>query len=126
MNSPQLLQIAVIGPAEHLRSIGVPVIHDLPGVGANFSDQYDVRFPYRIKELLSINDYSRSMRLAGEVMKWLATGQGALTFGVSAHRSFVGAGKGSRAPTFSCYFLCQAMTRRSLILSKSSLALPLL
>ncbi|HVY99730.1 MAG TPA: GMC family oxidoreductase N-terminal domain-containing protein [Dongiaceae bacterium] len=36
--SPQILLLSGVGPAEHLRSMGVPVVHDLPGVGANFQD----------------------------------------------------------------------------------------
>jgi choline dehydrogenase-like flavoprotein len=31
-----------IGPADHLRSVGVPVVHDLPGVGANLQDHLDL------------------------------------------------------------------------------------
>ncbi|CAG2133755.1 Alcohol dehydrogenase [acceptor] [Cupriavidus yeoncheonensis] len=41
-NSPQLLMASGIGPAEHLRSIGVQVVHDLPGVGENLQDHLDV------------------------------------------------------------------------------------
>ena len=36
--SPQLLMLSGIGPAEHLRSFGIEVVHDLPGVGQNLRD----------------------------------------------------------------------------------------
>jgi choline dehydrogenase len=36
--SPQILLLSGVGPAEHLREMGVPVVHDLPGVGQNFHD----------------------------------------------------------------------------------------
>ena len=39
-NSPQLLQVSGIGPAAHLRSIGVPVRFDAPGVGANLHNHF--------------------------------------------------------------------------------------
>ncbi|MEH3107003.1 MAG: GMC family oxidoreductase N-terminal domain-containing protein [Sphingomonas fennica] len=38
MNSPRLLMLSGIGPAAHLTAMGVPVVHDLPGVGANLQD----------------------------------------------------------------------------------------
>ena len=42
MGSPKLLLQSGIGPAEHLRSVGVPVRHDLPGVGENLQDHLDL------------------------------------------------------------------------------------
>ena len=38
VNSPHILQISGIGPAQHLQSIGVDVLHDSPGVGGNLND----------------------------------------------------------------------------------------
>ncbi len=38
IGSPQILMLSGIGPADHLRSLGIPVVHDLPGVGANLHD----------------------------------------------------------------------------------------
>ena len=38
IGSPQLLLLSGVGPAEHLRSVGIGVIQDLPGVGQNLRD----------------------------------------------------------------------------------------
>lgn len=38
INSPQLLLVSGIGPKDHLDKVGVPVVHELPGVGKNFQD----------------------------------------------------------------------------------------
>ncbi|MGH9175138.1 MAG: GMC family oxidoreductase, partial [Vicinamibacterales bacterium] len=38
VDSPKLLMLSGIGPADHLRAIGVPVVADLPGVGSNLQD----------------------------------------------------------------------------------------
>jgi choline dehydrogenase-like flavoprotein len=38
INSPQLLMLSGIGPADHLREVGVDVVHDLPGVGQGLQD----------------------------------------------------------------------------------------
>jgi choline dehydrogenase-like flavoprotein len=42
IGSPKLLLQSGIGPADHLRSVGVDVVHDLPGVGANLQDHLDL------------------------------------------------------------------------------------
>lgn len=41
-NSPQLLMLSGVGPAEHLAKLGLPSVVDLPGVGANLQDRYEV------------------------------------------------------------------------------------
>jgi choline dehydrogenase len=42
INSPQLLMLSGIGPADHLRGLGIDVAADLPGVGANLQDHLEV------------------------------------------------------------------------------------
>jgi len=88
INSPHLLQISGVGPAEHLQSIGVPVIHDLRGVGANLQDHYVARVSHRVKGSISINKLSRGIRLAREVLRFAVEGRGALTFGVTTAQVF--------------------------------------
>jgi len=41
-NTPQLLKLSGIGPADELRQFGIPVLVDLPGVGENLQDRYEV------------------------------------------------------------------------------------
>jgi choline dehydrogenase-like flavoprotein len=41
-NSPQLLMASGVGPAAHLRELGIDVVHDLPGVGQNLQDHLDI------------------------------------------------------------------------------------
>src|SRR5260370_34651475 len=63
VNSPHLLQISGIGPAEHLQAIGVPVVHNLPGVGANLNDHYVVSVSARGRGAGTINPLARGPRL---------------------------------------------------------------
>mgnify|MGYP003694377795 CR=1 FL=1 len=42
VNSPRLLLLSGIGPADELQPLGVPIVHDLPGVGKNLQDHMDV------------------------------------------------------------------------------------
>jgi choline dehydrogenase-like flavoprotein len=48
LQSPKILQVSGIGPAQHLRSLGVPVICDSPGVGANLLEHWGLRLHYRL------------------------------------------------------------------------------
>ncbi len=54
INSPRLLMLSGIGPADHLRAVGVPVVHDLPGVGGNLQDHLDL---YAIAECTGDHTY---------------------------------------------------------------------
>lgn len=72
INTPKLLQISGIGPALLLQELGVPVVHDLPGVGDNLRDHYSIRFSARVKGAITINDLSRGIRFAREVARWAA------------------------------------------------------
>lgn len=49
IGSPQLLMLSGVGPAAHLKELGIPVQHDLPGVGQNLRDHPNVRVPVRVK-----------------------------------------------------------------------------
>ena len=50
-NSPQLLMCSGIGPAAHLQSLGVPVIHDAPQVGQNLIDHIDFTINKRVASI---------------------------------------------------------------------------
>src|SRR5262245_21537626 len=82
LQSPQLLQLSGIGPADLLRPYGVPVAVDLPGVGQNLQDHYQARTTVRLKGKGSLNDEVRNpLRLAGMAWDWLMHGRGPLTIG---------------------------------------------
>jgi len=42
IGSPHILMLSGIGPAAHLNDIGIPVLHDSPGVGQNLRDHPQV------------------------------------------------------------------------------------
>ncbi|MBP8296022.1 MAG: GMC family oxidoreductase N-terminal domain-containing protein, partial [Burkholderiales bacterium] len=76
--SPQILQLSGIGNRDHLQSIGVPVVHHLPGVGENFRDHYAVRSVVRVQKLPTINERVRGLPLVREVINYAFTRRGAL------------------------------------------------
>jgi choline dehydrogenase len=61
-NSPQLLQLSGVGPAELLRSHGITVVADMPGVGADLQDHLQIRMQYRCTEPITMNDVIHSFR----------------------------------------------------------------
>jgi choline dehydrogenase len=82
IGSPQILQLSGIGPAEHLKEHGIQVVHDLPGVGANLQDHFQVRSIYRCSQPITLNDRARSFGhklLMG--LEWLLYRSGPLTVG---------------------------------------------
>src|ERR1041385_4122320 len=104
VNSPHLLQISGIGPGSHLATIGVPVVHDLPGVGANLNDHYVVRISHRVQDAVSINQLARGPRLAREIVRWATVGNGALTFGVTSAMVFCRSREGLASPDLQLLF----------------------
>jgi choline dehydrogenase len=70
VNSPQLLQVSGIGPGPLLRKLGIEVRHELPGVGENLADHYAPRFGVRVKNAETLNERSKGLRLAGEIVKY--------------------------------------------------------
>ncbi len=104
VNSPQLLQISGIGPADHLRSIGVEIVHELPGVGANLSDHFAARVVHRVTGEVSVNQLSRGLRLMREIGRYAATGRGALTFGVTTAMVFCRSREGLDSPDLQLLF----------------------
>ena len=74
INSPQVLQLSGIGPANLLNDLEIPLVHDLPGVGENLRDHYAPRFTARVKNIDTINEKARGPRLWWEVAKYLLGG----------------------------------------------------
>lgn len=77
-NSPQLLQLSGVGPADLLQSLGIPVRHALSGVGEGLQDHYAPRSVARVKNIKTINERARGLNLALEALKWATTRRGIL------------------------------------------------
>jgi choline dehydrogenase len=83
IGSPHLLQLSGVGDPEHLAKIGVSAVQALAGVGRNMQDHYVVRVTYPIHGLPTANERARGLPLAGEVLRYLMTGKGILTYSAS-------------------------------------------
>jgi choline dehydrogenase len=58
--SPQLLQLSGLGPAAQLQQLGVPVVRDMPAVGADLQDHFYVRLAFRCTQPITLNDIANS------------------------------------------------------------------
>lgn len=82
IQSPHLLQLSGIGPAELLQKHGLTVHADSPEVGENLQDHYQARVIVKLKDRLSLNDQVRNpIALARMGLQWSLSGTGPLTVG---------------------------------------------
>lgn len=80
VQSPQVLQLSGIGPADLLRRHGIQVLVDAPEVGENLKDHYHTRTVLRLREPISLNNHVRNpVHLAMMGMNWFFRDSGPLT-----------------------------------------------
>ena len=71
-NSPQLLQLSGIGPADLLGTHGIEVVHELPGVGENLQDHFGVGLEFRSSLKETVNDlYNNPLRGGVQLLRYL-------------------------------------------------------
>ncbi|HLY46301.1 MAG TPA: GMC family oxidoreductase N-terminal domain-containing protein [Stellaceae bacterium] len=83
IGSPHLLQLSGVGDPDHLGRIGVAVRHALPGVGKNLQDHFLARVTAEVTGIPTLNEKSRGLPFAGEIMRYLFRGTGMLTYAAS-------------------------------------------
>lgn len=77
-NSPQLLHLSGIGPADELKAVGITPIHDLPGVGRNLQDHAVIALGYEASQPVTFHRELRLDRLAVSALRWQLFGTGPL------------------------------------------------
>jgi len=75
-NSPQILMLSGIGPADELRAAGIDPIHDLPGVGRNLSDHPNIITAFELKGGEGITRHLRYDRASWLAARWYARSDG--------------------------------------------------
>lgn len=83
IGSPQILQNSGIGPAALLRKVGVPVLHDLPGVGRNLQDHLQVRLVFKTRERTLNDEVNSLIGKAWVGMQYMLNRTGPLTLAAS-------------------------------------------
>jgi len=71
INTPQILQLSGIGNAGELATLGIDVVHDLPGVGENLQDHLEVYVQYACKQPVSMQPMLKLWRRPFIGAQWL-------------------------------------------------------
>lgn len=90
IQTPQLLQLSGIGPADLLRKFGIPVLQHTPGVGENLQDHLQVRVYYECTKPITTNDQLNSLFGQAKMgLQWLFTRSGPLAVGINQGGCFM-------------------------------------
>jgi len=88
INSPQILMLSGIGPAEHLRQMDIPVTADLPGVGQNLQDHALIGVEYQCNQPISLYKADNLKN----ILNYLVFKKGPLTSNIGEAGAFIKTG----------------------------------
>ncbi|MFN0164608.1 MAG: GMC family oxidoreductase [Burkholderiales bacterium] len=89
IKSPHLLLLSGVGPGAQLAQFGIPLVHDLPGVGQGMQDHLQIKLVYRVRGGGSYNEIRRSpWRMLREGLRFAFTREGVLARGPSTAGGF--------------------------------------
>ncbi len=110
INSPQLLMLSGIGPAAHLRDLGIKVICDLPGVGQNLQDHLELYIQHQCTQPITLYSAMSWHSKARIGLQWLLfkTGLGATNHFEAG--GFIRSRPGVPYPDLQYHFLPMAMS----------------
>ena len=105
-NSPQLMQLSGLGPAELLRTHGIDVTADMPGVGDDLQDHLQVRIQYRCTEPITMNDVVNDWRQRiGAGMRYALFRKGLLAIGAGYAGGFFRTSDNVATPDVQVHFI---------------------
>jgi choline dehydrogenase len=105
-NSPQLLQLSGVGPAELLRKHGIDVVLDAPGVGHDLQDHMQVRVVMRCAKRITLNDIvNHPLRRIPAGARYAAFRKGPLTIAAGTSGAFFKTDPRLATPDIQIHFL---------------------
>ncbi len=105
INSPKLLLLSGIGPADDLRRLGLPIVADLPGVGRNLQDHLDINIIARVSEPVSYNGRDRGLPALLSAARWMVKRDGPAASNVAEGGGFTKSHPRVNAPDIQFHFL---------------------
>src|SRR5689334_864714 len=105
-NSPQLLQLSGVGPAELLKQHGIDVVMDAPGVGNDLQDHLQVRIVTRCSQRITLNDVvNHPVRRAMAGVRWALARSGPLTIAAGTSGAFFKTNPRLASPDIQIHFI---------------------
>ncbi len=106
LQSPHILMLSGVGPAEEARRLGLEVVHDLPGVGLNLQDHPDFVFGFtsRSKDLVGIS-LGGGARLLQEIHRYRRIRRGMVASNFAEAGGFLKTGPELFAPDIQLHFV---------------------
>jgi choline dehydrogenase len=88
-NSPQLLMLSGIGPADELRAVGIGPVHDLGGVGRNLADHANIISEFDLHDPIGLTRHLRFDRAALAAGRWFSRRDGPFAYSGTVANIFV-------------------------------------
>jgi choline dehydrogenase len=105
-NSPQLLQLSGVGPAELLKQHGIDIVLDAPGVGSDLQDHLQVRLVTRCSQPVTLNDVlNHPVRRVMAGARYAAFRKGPLTVAAGTSGAFFKTNPRLATPDIQIHFL---------------------
>ncbi len=108
IGSPKLLMLSGIGPAQHLRSVGVDVLHDLPGVGQNLHDHFSTDVTWVLNGPHSYDKYKKKHWAVWAGVQYYLFKSGPVTSNIVEAGAFWWSDRQEQTPDLQFHFLAGA------------------
>lgn len=108
VGSPKLMLLSGVGPAAELRGLGVPVVHDLPGVGRNLQDHFGIDIVYELSGPYSLDKYNKLHWMAWAALEYALFRSGPVASNVVEGGAFWYDDRSQPVPDLQFHFLAGA------------------
>lgn len=108
IGSPKLLMLSGIGPAAHLQAVGVPVVHDLAGVGQNLHDHFSTDIIWQLNGPHSYDKYKKLRWQAVAGLQYALFKNGPVSSNIVEGGAFWWSDRAEKTPDLQLHFLAGA------------------
>lgn len=108
IGTPKLMMLSGVGPADHLKSLGITVQADVPGVGQNLTDHYGIDIVYELSGPYSLDKYNKPHWMAWAGLQYFFFKSGPVASNVVEGGAFWYSDKTLSRPDLQFHFLCGA------------------